>query len=92
VSVLNPLVEEFAYLGFVTNVLRRRGGVAAIGAAVAARAAVHLHQGPTPVAGIAALGAAVTIYYYRTRRLWPVVVAHSLLDFIALVRMNADAR
>jgi membrane protease YdiL (CAAX protease family) len=51
--------------------------------------AVHLYQGPLRVVGMAALGGALTVYYYRTRRLWPVVVAHGLLDFLALARMNA---
>ena len=38
---------------------------------------------------MAAIGAVLSVYYYRTRRLWPVVVAHGLLDFLALTRMNA---
>jgi membrane protease YdiL (CAAX protease family) len=31
----------------------------------------------------------LSVYYYRTGRLWPVIVAHGLVDFLALARMNA---
>jgi membrane protease YdiL (CAAX protease family) len=89
VSIVNPMAEEFVYLGFVTNVLRRRGEFSAIVPAVAARMAIHVYQGPVRVVGMAAIGAVLSVYYYRTRRLWPVVVAHGLLDFLALTRMNA---
>lgn len=88
-SIVNPMAEEFVYLGFVTNVLRHRGAFSAIAPAVAARMAVHVYQGPLPVVGMAALGTVLSVYYFRTRRLWPVVVAHGLLDFLALTRMNA---
>ena len=90
VSIVNPMAEEFVYLGFVINVLRRRGEFSAIVPAVAARMAVHVYQGPVPVVGMAALGAVLSVYYYRTHRLWPVVVAHGFIDFIALSRMDAD--
>jgi membrane protease YdiL (CAAX protease family) len=51
--------------------------------------AVHIYQGPLPVVGFAAVGGAWGVYYYRTRRIWPVVLAHGLLDFVALTRMDA---
>ncbi len=88
-SIVNPIAEEFVYLGFITNLLQRRGELSAIGPAVAGRMAVHIYQGPLRVVGIATLGVVLTVYYYRTRRLWPVVIAHGLLDFLALARVNA---
>jgi len=91
VSVVNPMAEEFVYLGFILNVLRPRGELSAIAPALAARMAVHVYQGPLPVVGMAAVGAVLSVYYYRTRRLWPVIVAHGLLDFLALAQMNARA-
>ncbi len=90
-SVVNPMAEELVYLGFITNVLRRRGELPAIVPAVAARMAIHVYQGPVAVVGIAAVGIVFCVYYHRTRRLWPVVIAHGLLDFLALSRMNAGA-
>ncbi len=44
---------------------------------------------PAGPVGIASIGVVLTVYYYRSRRLWPVVVAHGLLDLLALVRVNA---
>jgi membrane protease YdiL (CAAX protease family) len=91
VSIVNPMAEELVYLGFIANVLRPRGELFAIVAAVLARMAVHLYREPRGVVGIAVLGVLLSVYYYRTRRLWPVVVAHSLLDVLALIRMNMAA-
>lgn len=91
-SIVNPMAEEFVYLGFVINVLRRRGEFSAIAPAAFARMAVHIYQGPLPVVGIVAVGIVLSVYYYRTRRLWPVVIAHALIDFVALAKMNAGVR
>lgn len=70
-SIVNPMAEEFVYLGFIANLLRRRGELVAIVAAVAARMAIHIYQGPVRVVGIAALGGVLSVYYWRTGRLWP---------------------
>lgn len=88
-SIVNASAEEFVYLGFITNALCGRGKPAAITLAVASRMAVHIYQGPIGVVGIAAIGCVVGVYYDRTRRLWPAIVAHGLIDFLALTRMAA---
>jgi membrane protease YdiL (CAAX protease family) len=90
-SIVDPSAEEFVYLGFIANVLRPRGALFAIGAAVLARTAVHLYQEPRGIVQIAVVGVVLSVYYYRTRRLWPVVVAHSLLDVLALSALNRFA-
>jgi membrane protease YdiL (CAAX protease family) len=86
-----PLAEEFLYLGFLSNVLRRRGATHALVPAIAARMALHIYQGPARVVAIGGLGSVWTLYYYRTRRLWPVVIAHGMADFLALIAMNSRA-
>jgi membrane protease YdiL (CAAX protease family) len=88
VSMVNPVAEELIYLGFIANVLRPRGELFAVAAAVLARMATHLYQEPRGIVGMAVLGALLSVYYYRTRRLWPAVVAHSLIDVMALIRLN----
>ena len=84
--VVNPVVEEFFYLGFVTNVLLDHR-VFAISAGMLARALVHTYQGPSGFLSMVAVGAVFGIYYAETRRLWPVVVAHVLNDLMGLLPM-----
>jgi membrane protease YdiL (CAAX protease family) len=88
-SIVNPMAEELVYLGFIVNLLRRRGELSAIMPTIAARMAIHIYQGPVGVVGMAAVGAVFGVYYYRTGRLWPVVIAHGLVDLLSLAQMNA---
>src|SRR5688572_19985755 len=84
VSLVNPIAEEFLYLGFIANVLRRRSENLAVAASLIARAVVHTYQGPERVAGIVAIGLVMALYYCRTRRLWVVAFAHGFVDALGL--------
>jgi membrane protease YdiL (CAAX protease family) len=84
-AVINPVAEEFFYLGFVANVLRPRGAPLAIAASIALRVLVHLYQGPIGVIASLPIGALFGGYYLAARRIWPAVIAHSLLDAVALI-------
>ena len=83
-SIVSPMFEEFLFLGYgvarFPERLRKRASMAS----VALRTALHLYQGSMAVIGILPLGIVFTLYYYRTRRLWPVVVAHIAFDAIGL--------
>jgi membrane protease YdiL (CAAX protease family) len=50
---------------------------------------VHLYQGPLSLISIVPGGLVFAWYYAATRRLWPVVIAHGLLDALALGRLAA---
>jgi len=91
VSLLNPVAEEFLYLGFITNLVRSDGLQVALLAGILARTAVHVYQGPVGLVSAIAMGLVFGIYYLRSDRIWPVVVAHSLSDFIALGRLAGSA-
>jgi membrane protease YdiL (CAAX protease family) len=91
VSLLNPVAEEFLYLGFITNLVRSDGLQAALLAGLLARTAVHVYQGPVGLVSAIATGLVFGIYYLRSDRIWPVVVAHGILDFIALGRLANSA-
>ena len=83
VALLNPVFEEFLYLGYVANALRRHGVMIALAASVAVRVALHLYQGPMAFVSILPLGIVFSWYYLRTGRIWPTIAAHTLLDAIA---------
>jgi uncharacterized protein len=82
-SVLDPIFEEFLYLGFVFNAIQRYGVVVAATAVVCLRVAIHLYQGAGALAAQLAFAILLTTYYARTRRLWPIVLAHVITDLAA---------
>jgi len=85
VSLVNPLFEEFLWLGYGISALRPRLGLTgACVVSIALRVLVHAYQGPMALIGIAPLAIVFTMYYALTGRLWPVIVAHILQDVIGL--------
>lgn len=83
ISLANPVAEEFLYLGFVANVLRKQDVLWALSASVAVRILVHLYQGPVGLLANLPFGAILAAYYLTNGRLWPAVFAHGLLDLLA---------
>ena len=83
-STLNPVFEESLYLGYLANALRRWSWPVALGASVALRVVLHLYQGPLAFVYILPLGVLFSTYYLRTGRMWPVVVAHVVMDVLPL--------
>jgi membrane protease YdiL (CAAX protease family) len=92
VSLLNPIFEEFLYLGYAVNALRRHGVAVAATTSIALRVAVHLYQGPAALTYIAPFGLVLTTYYIKTRRIWPVIIAHAIQDAIGLTLQMHAAR
>jgi membrane protease YdiL (CAAX protease family) len=88
-SILNALFEELLWLAYGVTALARRIGLRrACIASVVLRTVVHAYQGPLAVLGVLPIGIIFTIYYARTRRVWPVIVAHALQDAFAFVYLT----
>jgi membrane protease YdiL (CAAX protease family) len=87
VSILNPVFEELFVCGYVISYFKRSGRSLsfAVNVSVAIRLAYHLYQGAFSVISIVPMGLAFTYWFARTGRLWPVIIAHAILDFIALI-------
>jgi uncharacterized protein len=86
VSLVNPLFEELLVCGYVVSALRNRQGLElAMAISVAIRAGYHTYQGTEGVMATIVLGTLCCIWFARTGRLWPLVVAHAVLDFWPLV-------
>ena len=85
VSIVNPLFEELFVCGYVVTVARESGHLAlGVNASIAIRLAYHLYQGGAGVVGIIPFGLIFGVWFSRTGRLWPLVVAHGLSDFVGL--------
>lgn len=76
------LVEEVVVLGYLVTRLPQAGwsAGAAIAASALLRGSYHLYQGWGGFAGNLVMGVVFAWLFTRTRRIWPFVVAHLLLD------------
>jgi membrane protease YdiL (CAAX protease family) len=93
-SVFNAVFEELLWLGIGLTAFRRLGLPVAGAISAALRVLAHAYQGPLAVVTVAPIAILFTAYYIRTRRLWPVVVAHAFQDILALeiLRSVAETR
>ena len=84
-AVEAALLEEVVVVAFLVTRLRQLGltEIAAIGASALLRGGYHLYQGWGGFLGNVAMGALFSFVYARTRRAWPIVIAHFLLDVAA---------
>jgi membrane protease YdiL (CAAX protease family) len=88
VVLINPLYEELIYLGFVPAAFSKSVAWQILLLGAALRVLVHTYQGIMSLLIILPWGLIFAAYYLRTRRLWPVVVAHALQDAIALTLLS----
>lgn len=86
ISVLNPVFEEVFVCGYVITALKKTRSVNfAINVSIGIRLAYHLYQGTIGVMSIIPLGLIFSYWFARTGRLWPLVIAHGIFDFMGLV-------
>jgi membrane protease YdiL (CAAX protease family) len=89
VLVLNAaeaaLLEEVVVVAYLVTRLRQLGltEMAAVGASALLRGSYHLYQGWGGFLGNVAMGLLFGFVFTRTRRAWPIVFAHFLLDVAA---------
>jgi membrane protease YdiL (CAAX protease family) len=84
-STVNGIFEEVFVAGYIITVLReRRGEWIAINVSTVVRMLYHLYQGPIGIITIVPMGLLYGYAYVRTRQLWPLIVAHVLVDIIGL--------
>jgi membrane protease YdiL (CAAX protease family) len=79
------LLEETIVLAYLVTRLQQLGwsAAAAIGASAVLRGSYHLYQGWGGFLGNLAMGVFFGWLFVRTRRAWPFVIAHLLLDVAA---------
>jgi membrane protease YdiL (CAAX protease family) len=53
--------------------------------------ALHVYQGLGAAPTIFCLGLMYAVFFHRTRRLWPLILAHALFDMTQLVFILAGA-
>jgi len=83
----NGLLEEVVVVGYLITRLRQTGwGVAAaVTFSSVLRGTYHLYQGFGAFVGNVIMGVIFAAFFLRTRRLWPLILAHTLLDVVAFL-------
>jgi membrane protease YdiL (CAAX protease family) len=83
----NGWAEEVIVVGYLLTRLRqfRMGPAAALLCSSLLRGAYHLYQGFGAGLGNVAMGLVFGYAWRRTGRLWPLVIAHGLIDTVAFV-------
>ncbi len=86
-AVKNAVLEEVIAVGYLMERLRdlRWRVPTAIIASALLRGSYHLYQGIGPFIGNAVMGVVFALYYHRTRRVMPLVIAHFVIDMVAFV-------
>jgi membrane protease YdiL (CAAX protease family) len=79
------LLEEVVVVAYLVTRLRQLGltEAGAVASSALLRGTYHLYQGWGSFLGNLAMGALFGLVFARTRRAWPIVVAHFLLDLAA---------
>ena len=85
VSLVNAIYEEVFVCGYIVSAMERARwrSWTAINVSVAVRVTYHLYQGIIGVVTIVPIGLVFALWYWRSRRLWPAIVAHGVIEFIA---------
>jgi membrane protease YdiL (CAAX protease family) len=84
-SVVNGFYEEIFVAGYVITALKERRGLwVAINVSTGLRLLYHLYQGPLGVLYVVPVGLIFGFVYARWGGLWPLIVAHILIDVVSL--------
>ncbi|UJW34362.1 CPBP family intramembrane metalloprotease [Saccharothrix sp. AJ9571] len=83
----NAFAEEVLVVGYLLTRLRQLGWKenSSLFAAAVLRGSYHLYQGLGGFVGNLVMGLVFGRIWQKTNRLWPLVVAHTLLDVVAFV-------
>jgi len=87
VSLVNGVYEEYFLTHYLVEAIASHGVVFALGVSALVRVSYHFYQGPFGAIAVLLWCVVASVFYWRFRRVWPVIVAHVLTDAVALGEM-----
>ncbi len=84
-TLINPLYDELFLVAYNIEAAKPHGAAFAITLSAAIRFVCHLDQGPVSAVTILPLGLIFALVYWRWRLVWPLVVAHGVMDFLGML-------
>jgi membrane protease YdiL (CAAX protease family) len=90
-AIENAVLEEVIVVGYLITRLRSLSlsPVVIVALSAVLRGSYHLYQGFGAFVGNAVMGVVFALFFLRTKRVMPLVVAHSILDICAFVGYDA---
>ncbi|GED96285.1 CPBP family intramembrane glutamic endopeptidase [Gordonia crocea] len=87
IAIGNAVAEEVVVVAYFLVRLRQLGmrDVSALACSALLRGSYHLYQGIGGGLGNVVMGLVFGRFYQRTDRLWPLVIAHAVIDVVAFV-------
>lgn len=87
IAFQNGFLEEALVVGYLLLRLRQISVAPALAIALSAvlRGSYHLYQGYGGFIGNVAMGVVFAYVFLRWRRIWPLILAHGLIDTVAIV-------
>lgn len=84
-TLINPLYDELFVVAYNLEAAEASGAAFAITLSAAVRFLCHIEQGPISAVTILPLGLIFAAVYWRWRAVWPLVVAHGVMDFLGMM-------
>ena len=85
-SIVNAIYEETFVSGYLMTVIKEHSTAwTAINISVGVRLLYHLYQGIPAVTDVVPIGLIFAYWYARQGSLWPLIVAHALIDIFGLL-------
>jgi membrane protease YdiL (CAAX protease family) len=85
-SILTGIFEELMEVGYIIKVTEKHGMWTAVVISALIRAVLHFYQGAAGMACVFVIGVTFGLVYWKLRKLWPLIVAHILIDIIGSLR------
>lgn len=83
ILVVNSLFEELIVVGYIFKRLENMSAVVVVSVSILIRLLYHLYQGPIAFFVIIPTGLVFALYYWKYKRLTPLIIAHSLSNLFA---------
>jgi uncharacterized protein len=81
-SIITGIFEESMEVGYIIKVAEKYGMWTAVLMSALIRTVLHTYQGAVGMACVLVIGVTFGLVYWKFRQLWPLIVAHILIDII----------
>jgi len=88
IVVVNSIFEEVLLLGYLFKRLEKYHPAFIIGLSLLIRQSYHTYQGWMSLVAIIPTGLVFGYYYYKHKKLWPVIIAHGFSNLIVFLNMH----
>jgi membrane protease YdiL (CAAX protease family) len=88
IIIINSIFEEFILIGYLFKRLEKYHPVIIIGLSILIRESYHTYQGWMSLISILPTGLVFGFYYYKYKKLWPVIIAHGFSNLFVFLIMH----